>query len=793
MNLLSYFIWHFAKAPNGILRIIRNYLIFCEHFFSIKLLLKSLFAPWKRITFEEGVGFSLSKYFEVIVSNLVSRFLGAIVRSVLIVIGVLAQIIVLIFGLTILIVFLFLPIVTLPIYYSVATKEENKKQRHELLKLLSSKPLPNLSSDELLKISKNLAGNFLFTRLLIKEEDIGKLDLKGILEKYPVTSEDVYEVVRWYVHAKDEEEEYASFWTLANILRIKPLARDWAYGYTINLDKYSNDIITEGYSIPHLVGRRAEIDKIQRILSKSGQNNVIVAGDPGSGRHAVVLAFALDVFEDKVMDQLKNKRVIELNLNLLLSEAKIATEVKGKVSQILKEARGAGNIILVIDNFERFIGGGHDSIDLTDVFSQNFGGRDLQVIAITDREFYHRSIVPNSTINKLFEVVEIEEISESDTLKVLEHLTAVMEAENKIFIPFTTIREILKKSELIANIPNPEKAIDVLKEGSTLCSSRKEKILTLAIIDEVISEKTKTPQGALLENEKEKLKNLEELLHQYVINQEQAINLIAQSLRRARLEIGAKGKPIGTFLFLGPTGVGKTETAKTLARVYFGSENKMIRIDMNQQQGKEAIPALLGNTQTNEPGILTKAVRDNPFTVVLLDEIEKASSEVLNLFLTILDEGYVNDSFGRRVSFENTIIIGTSNAGSEFIRQKIGDGSNIDNLPKELAEYVLREKIFSPEFVNRFDAVVVYKPLTPQHLQKIAKLMLTKLNERLSEKKISVDITDTLVNKIAEIGYDPQFGARPMKRVIAEKVEDYIARRLLNEEIKAGDVVQILI
>lgn len=733
----------------------------------------------------------MSKYFEVVVSNLVSRLLGAIVRSVLIAIGIFSQILVIIFGLTILIVFLFLPIATLPIYYSVATKEENKQQRHRLLDLLSTKPMPVLTSDELSNISKTPAGDFLFSRLLLAREDIGKLDLKGFIEKYPITQEDIYEVVRWFVHAKDEEEEYASFWTLNNLLRIKPLARNWAYGYTLNLDQYSTDIISEGYSIPHLVGRRKEIDQIQRILAKSGQNNVIVAGDPGSGRHAIVLAFALDVFEGKVLDQLKNKRVVELNLNLLLSEAKIATEVKGKVSQILKEAKNAGNIILVIDNFERFVGGASDSVDLTDVFSQNFAGKDLQVIAITDREFYHKNIVPNSTVNKIFEVVEIEEISESDTLKVLEHLTPVLETENRIFIPFTTLVLILKKSQLIANIPNPEKAIDILKESAVLCASGNKKIIDTALANEIISQKTKTPQGMLLENEKEKLKNLEELLHQYVVDQEQAINLIAQSLRRARLEISAKGKPIGTFLFLGPTGVGKTETAKTLARVYFGSENKMVRIDMSQQQGKEAILDLLGNPNTQEPGILVKAVRDNPFTVLLLDEIEKAGEEVLNLFLTILDEGYINDSFGRRVSFENTIIIGTSNAGSEFIRQKIGEGSNIESLPKELTEYVLREKIFSPEFVNRFDAVVVYKPLTQEHLQKIARLMLAKLNERLSEKKISVNITDTLVNKIAEIGYDPQFGARPMKRVIQEKVEDYIARRLLNEEIKPGDKVEI--
>ncbi len=791
MNLFNYFLWHFFKAPKDFLIIIYNYWLFCGHFFSLKTLLGSLFAPWKRITFSQKPGFSLSHYFETFISNLVSRLLGAMVRSCLIFIGLLAQLAVLLLGLVLLIVFLFLPGLTLPLFLWLENKKRKKAERHKLLAFFSTKPLPNLTAQQFAQLVKNPAGRFLTSRLLIKQNDIGKLSLTEILNQYLLEENDLYEVARWYVHAQDEEEEYGAFWQKENLLRTPALASDWTYGYTVNLDQYSTDIIAKGYHIPHLVGRRLEIDKIQRTLARNDQNNVVVVGDPGSGRHAVVLAFALDVFEGKVLKQLKGKRVVELNFDLLLSDVKLENEIKGKITQVLKEAREAGNIILVIDNFERLVGGTKDSLDLTDVFQQNFAGADLQVIAITTREFYHKSIMINPTLNKLFEVVEIEEISPSDTLKVLEHLTPFLEKEYKIFIPFTALKETLKKSQLIAQIPNPEKAIDVLKEAAVLAASRKERILKPELINEIIAQKTKIPQAALLAEEKEKLKNLEKLLHQWVIDQEEAISLIAQSLRRARLEISAKGKPIGTFLFLGPTGVGKTETAKTLARVYFGSEKRMIRIDMSQHQGKEAINSLLGNPVSAEPGLLVKAVRDNPFSVLLLDEIEKTSPEVLNLFLTILDEGYINDSFGRRVSFENTIIIGTSNAGSEFIRQKSQENIPALEFSKILIDYVLKEKIFSPEFINRFDAVVVYQPLKPDHLYKITHLLLIKLNQRLAERKITLKITDSLINQIVQAGYNPQFGARGIKRIIQDKVEDYIARQLLNDEIKPGQIIEI--
>ncbi len=791
---MPYLTWHFTTLPKQFLRIVYNLLVFLNHYFSVKFFLKTLFAPWRRTTFTASAGFNLNNYLETVISNTFSRLLSAIIKLTLISVCVILQILVLVIGVFIAVLLICLPVLTWPVFYRQQRKKQLIASRRQLLDRF--KPVgnneQNISAQELTGIAKSPAGEFLFSRLSIDKNGLKTMDLKAVLAKYPATLQDFYDVISWYNHAKDEEEEYNNTWDLFNLLRVKPLGADFNFGYTLNLDKYSHDLTSEGYKLPHLVGRNEELERITQILSRDGQNNVILVGEPGSGRHALVLSFALDVYEGKTADFLKRKKVLELNLNQIASEAKVETEIKGRVSKILEEAISAGNIILVIDNFEKFVGAGQNSIDLTDVLVQVFARSDIQLIAITDKASYHKNIIPNSAINKVFETVEINEISPGDTLKVLQHLLPHLEKKHHIFIPFASLKEIISNSAGIS-IPYPEKAIDILQEAAVFAASRKLKILTVNEVNEIISKKTKTPQGSLLANEKEILVNLENLLHKHIVNQEKAVNAIAQSLRRARLSISKTGRPLGTFLFLGPTGVGKTETAKTLARVYFASEKQMVRIDMSQYQKSEAISQLLGNSQTQAPGILTSRVRDNPFTVVLFDEIEKAGETVRNILLPVLDEGYVTDSFGNKVSFENTIIIGTSNAGSEFIREFLSQKKDPEELSAQVIEYILKKNYFDPEFINRFDGVIVFEPLTHDHLVKIARLILEDLNTRLLPKKISVNITAELVEKIVTLGFDPQFGARNIKRTIAEKVEDYIAMGLLDATITSGQTVNILL
>jgi len=318
---------------------------------------------------------------------------------------------------------------------------------------------------------------------------------------------------------------------------------------------------------------------------------------------------------------------------------------------------------------------------------------------------------------------------------------------------------------------------------------RKEKKVLPKHIARIITEKTEIPVGEIASEEKEALLNLEDLIHQRIINQEEAVREVSTALRRARSEITIRKGPMGCFLFLGPTGVGKTETSKALAENYFGSEDKMIRLDMSEFQDIKDIPRLIGSEK--ETGLLTSLVRESPFSLILLDEIEKAHPNILNLFLQVLDEGHLTDGFGRKINFKNTIIIATSNAGYQVILKAIKEKTNWSMIKQELLDFLFQNGIFRPEFINRFDAMVVFQPLSKENLLDIAELMLSGLKKNLEEKGIGFVITRELKEKIVELGYNPTFGAREMRRVIQDKIENVLAEALLSGELKRGQKIGI--
>jgi ATP-dependent Clp protease ATP-binding subunit ClpA len=387
--------------------------------------------------------------------------------------------------------------------------------------------------------------------------------------------------------------------------------------------------------------------------------------------------------------------------------------------------------------------------------------------------------------------VEVEEMNKDETLQVLENKVFGLENKYEKFIPFITLKEIISTCEkYVHNFPFPQKAQNLLEE-TVIYSGRY--IDSSAVlpehVDKILSEKIQIPVGKIRSKEKETLLNLEGILHKRVIGQLEAIKEISSALRRARTGVQTRKGPMGSFLFLGPTGVGKTETAKALSETYFGSEDKMIRIDMSEFQRIDDIQRLLGSE--NEEGILTTAVRESPFALVLLDEIEKAHPDVLNIFLQVLDEGYVNDNLGRKVSFTNTIVIATSNAGYQTILKAIGADKEMAEIKTELLNTIFEKGTFRPEFINRFDGVIVFRSLTKEDLMTIAQINLDKLNNNLRQKKMSLIVTDELKKKIVELSYDPVFGAREMKRVIQDKVENVVAKALLNDSLPNGSRIQI--
>ncbi|KKT93183.1 MAG: ATPase AAA-2 domain protein, partial [Parcubacteria group bacterium GW2011_GWC1_45_14] len=356
------------------------------------------------------------------------------------------------------------------------------------------------------------------------------------------------------------------------------------------------------------------------------------------------------------------------------------------------------------------------------------------------------------------------------------------------------IKAVIKESNRYNwSSPLPERAIDLAMDVMMLWNKKPDAFLVNEqTVSEFLSLKTGTPHGEIQSGERKKLLNLEKILHQQVIGQEEAIKQVAEALRRARSGISNMEKPVGSFLFLGPTGVGKTETAKALAKTYFGDEGRMIRFDMSEFQTPSSIDRLLGSSQLNQQGRLVTEVKDNPYSLILLDEIEKAYPEILDIFLQILDEGFVTDAFGEKVNFRNTMIIATSNAGAALIKEEVEMGADADKIKQDVIDYAISNNVFRVEFLNRFDGVIFFRPLSGNELTNVVKLMLKKLAKRLhDEKNIDVDFSDDLSAKIIEKGYNPIFGARSLNRYIEDTVEDILAKKIIAGEVRKGEKVRI--
>jgi len=619
---------------------------------------------------------------------------------------------------------------------------------------------------------------------------------REILVTSELKSEDIEKLSYWQERIEKELAQKKRFWDLKNLNRKGSFAKNWSAGYTITLDKYSFDWSRAARleRFGAMVGHKKEISEMERILSRLEINNVLLVGKPGSGRKNIVQALARRSFLGHSLDKLNYKRIVELDLPALLSRIENFEEVEFILNKIFEEVISAGNIILIIDEFHSFVGGEvrPGVIDISGILTPFLRLPQLQIIAITTFAGLHRNIEKNSSLIGLFEKVEISEISESETITVLEELVPLLEQKYKRFITYPALKNIVSySSRYLPAATFPKKAIDLLDEVMVYAYSQpKRRLILQEDVAKIVSAKTEIPVGEIEEKERNILLNLENLLHKRIINQETAVKEVSSALRRARVEISQRKKPMGTFLFLGSTGVGKTETSKALAEVYFGSEKRIIRLDMSEFQNIKDIPRLIGSAE--QEGFLTTKVREDPFSLILLDEIEKAHPNILNLFLQILDEGYVNDGLGRKVIFSNSIIIATSNAGAEVIWKDIRLNKKLDIIKEDLLSLLFERKKFRPEFINRFDAVVIFRPLTKENLLDIAELMLGKIKKNLKkQKEVDFVITKGLKEKIVDLGYSPTFGAREMRRIIADRVENLLAVSFLKKELKRGDKIAI--
>lgn len=635
---------------------------------------------------------------------------------------------------------------------------------------------------------------------------------------------------------------------------------------TPSLDEFGTDLTlaAQEQRLDPVVGREKEIERVIQILARRTKNNPILIGEPGVGKTAIAQGLAMKIVNGEVPDILENKKIVQLDMGLLVAGTKYRGEFEERLKKIMDEIRQAGNIILVIDEMHTLIGAGaaEGAIDAANILKPALSRGEIQVIGATTLDEYRKHIEKDSALERRFQMVLVEQPSVDETIEILMGLKSKYEEHHKLKISDEAIIAATELSnKYITERFLPDKAIDIIDEAASrvrlnvsslppegkelekeLKATIKQKedairsqefetasnlrnvevqikdkirelqdswrssqennkpVVGIEEVAQVISTITGVPVTKITEGESERLLKLEETLHNRVIGQNEAVVALSKAIRRARVGLKAPNRPIGSFIFSGPTGVGKTELAKALAEAVFGSEDNIVRVDMSEFMEKHSTAKLIGSPPGyvgyDDGGHMTEIIRKKPYSVVLFDEIEKAHPDVFNIMLQILDDGRLTDSKGRLVSFKNTIIIMTSNVGASMITstQKLGFSvSNDDKKDKyeKLKDTVMEElkKAFRPEFLNRIDEIIVFSHLSKEEIRQIVDLMLKDLFKRLDERELTIEVGDDVKDYLAKEGYSEAYGARPLRRVIQKKIEDVLAEEILTGNYKPKDVL----
>lgn len=620
------------------------------------------------------------------------------------------------------------------------------------------------------------------------------IEFKNMLRNHGISEETYLGALRWVVGSYHQEKRRARWWSKDNLSRTTGIGREWAHGTAYILEKFSKDIRTSAVFSTLTANSpfaNEKINQIESSLARSTSSNVLIVGEAGVGKTDLVMEIDRRMRTGKSLDAIANKQIIVLDTNRLFATHRDKQELEQTLLGMFDEALNAGNIIIVIENLSTFIREA-EALDvyIPELIDQYLALPELQIIATDTPSGYHTHLETLGGFVRRFAEVLIDSPDLSATTRVLQGIALQNEVKYKTIFTYPALQAITTSADrYVVEGVMPDKAISLLIDVATAARQKNVVAITDDFVYEVVSTSTGVPAGPIQDSERDLLLHLEDKLHQQVIGQDKAITAIARAMRRARAGIQSSEKPIGSFLFLGPTGVGKTETAKALANIFFGGEDRMQRIDMSEYSGDDALERLIGDGQ--QPGTLPTMLREHPYCVLLLDEFEKATRSVHDVFLQVLDEGVFTDARGMKINARNTIVVATSNAGSQLILRTVQQRKELAHLAQEIIDHIVKEGIYRPELINRFDSTILFEPLSTEQQTEVASLMFGSLYERVKEKGYEVHIDEGLLQLLVQKGYNPEFGARPMQRVLQDVVEEKIAQKIISGVIQKGDMVTL--
>lgn len=780
--------------------------------FSCGLLLRTLFAPWHRdVSPKTWRGFNPLRSVQRVAWNMFSRVIGAIVRLCVIATGIAATIVVTIgFGvmlgvyvlapalLIVGVVGLFTSALVPFAAFAIVVTLGTVAYAFFLYNLTAHPPYNTMSVAQLTQYPWFRR---VYDRLGIPQSDItatvvyDMAAFERLLRAYHINTQECEFVIAREIDAQNHAEQMRHVFSEKRLAALRPIGLWWHYGYTIHLDRYTDDLTqydASQYMRTLFRGYAQEMHLMEIILARPNENNVLLTGEVGSGRHMLTHELARRIRVGHYDGTfLQYMRVLVCDLAVIMARSRADGEDPEDVLHtIFYEAAYAGNVILVVDNFEQYmVMDDKHGFSFSALIDEYAALPTFRMIAIASQEAFRENIEADRVLMRHFDVVSVREMSAYDTMHVL--FARFCDREN---LPFTyqAFRHIIVGSERYANTaPLPTRAIDLAVEVALFWQKNgTTPAITEETVNTFITYKTGIPTGTIQEEEQETLLSLEEKFHRNIIGQDAAVRTVAAAVRRMRSGMARPHKPAGSFLFLGPTGVGKTEMAKTLAAQYYGSADRVVRVDMSEYQGPSALDRLIGSKELGQKGVFVSAVRAQPYTLILLDEIEKANDRVLDVFLQVLDEGFLHDAFGRKVNFENAIIIATSNAGALTIKKMVEMGIDPSEQEKRVIDAVLEERVFRPEFVNRFDNTVIFAPLTIEEAVQITELLLAKFSRRVAkDQDIALTFDDDVATNIVQHGFDPVFGARSLEHYIDDTVADALAKKLIAGNVRRGETV----